>query len=292
MGNSVSCKSKWEQRQTKYKILFNKTQMEHAGNILKAVEDKNISKFKKLLGKNDTEIARNAILKITCFSNMWYHYIDMIGRPYITIHPATPFELVTAHYWHDMLEYLLKCGVNGNTALITYTLHDVNTMNVAVFKCVNVLLSADNIDVNTRIGSNQTPLCNVAAVDKKNAILKLLLKHKHIDVNTRLTHSIVYTPLMIACKALQVRNVHSILQHKHVQVNIQNRHGETALMLLVIWHRGEKVLPCARQLLTNGANVLQMKHNGNTALTYIEKYHSAVTIFSYHMTALLQHGRI
>ena len=70
-----------------------------------------------------------------------------------------------------------------------------------------------------------TPLHQAAAFDKRNAILKLLLSHKDVDIDFR-RPSNNETPLHEACHLRQTRNVKTLLSF-NASTKSKNFWGDT-----------------------------------------------------------------
>lgn len=125
-----------------------------------------------------------------------------------------------------------------------------------------------------------------AESDKNNCFLKLLLKHKNIDVNAR-KNAQNPTPLMIAATNLQAINLRWLLKHENISMNCTNNVGQTPLLRFVVKTKTHQLgisVTCIRQLLNMNVNVI------NNCGIYAWKYNNSNRI--YFIYALLIHGRI
>jgi ankyrin repeat protein len=177
------------------------------------VIDDNVDNIKKALGK---EKKSNAMM---IFSDL--------GR----LTGKTLFELAAEYCRPNILSYLLTLGVDinhrnsdGETALHICIQKKGSRKNRT--KCIQILLSNANIDVNMVDEFDYTPLQQVSQSDKNNHILKILLKHEHIDVNKQLINdygtvpTFYYSPLALACLGAQSQNVRHLVQHRNIDINL------------------------------------------------------------------------
>jgi ankyrin repeat protein len=207
------------------------------------------------------------------------------------INIVSAFQLASLYFRYEMLEYLLITGVNVNhkynngqpplhTLIMCTNVDDGNER----LKCIRLLLSHPQIDVNALDGQYRTPLiCAVLCNDV--AVVKMLLKCNKINVNI-VQRDMQHTALSIAQTWSYAAIVRKLVQHPDIDINMKYWLDRTAIMYQTRID-GTGALMCARQLLDQSAiDLNHVDEHGDTAITL------AVGAGTHFYPALFTHGRI
>jgi hypothetical protein len=250
-----------------------------AVSICDAITENDFTMFIQQLGTSRNEMISNAMTPITdtCTNNK-----------------LSPYLLCTKYARFGMLQYVLNIGGidvnqqddNGHNALAHLVLGGKVENSRDAIRCVKQLFTRPSFNLNAVDNFNRSALLLAAADERQFEIIKLLLKHKQINV-TQCDHS-GSSAIMDAAMHLHATNVRLLLRHcANVCVNDTNNRGRTALFLFACYDHGDVGLLCARQLLDHpDTNLNYVKDRDCTALTLTASRKKFLT------HALLTHGKI
>jgi len=126
-----------------------------------------------------------------------------------------------------VVQRLLECGAEAGDIAPDGQTPLFVAAKVGRAPVVKLLLSHAGIDVNTPDTLGRTPLY-IAAVNGHEEAVRLLLSDARVSVNTK-EYSSSWTPLIMAARYGHEKVVRLLLDHPEINVNAQTAYGETPL---------------------------------------------------------------
>jgi ankyrin repeat protein len=269
--------------------------------IFDAIINDDYATFVHLLGRNEKEIAENAMR-----FNRNRQPVIRVGK--LNVYDLSPFLLCAKYGRHKMLEFLLNipgininqqdsCGHNALAQRIVQTQIAQTNKRKQVIElkntviCTKLLLSQPLFNVNAIDSLNRSALELAAKDEKQYKIVTLLLKRINIWTHDKWG----FTAIMRAAMHLNATNIRLLLRnayphpisYMYTYVNQTNQDSHTALLLFAYQDPGERGLQCARQLLTRGyVDVHYIGNRDANAMTITVERHKYLT------QAMITHGRI
>ncbi len=256
--------------------------------LFDAIVDNNFATFVQLLGGTEIDKTITGFIRKEVRTGILYIHVPTHISPFLLCAKFGRYEMlefvIQTYSRHLTIFNINQQDSNGHNVVANIILsHEIDDRNCKI-NCIKLLTCNLSFNINTVNKHRESVLMLAVKVERHYEIVKLLLKHKQINVS--LHDQFGNTVLMSASRRQHATIIRLLLQNTNVSVNDCNKCGQTALYQCLCDNE-EAGLQCVRQLSNySDIDVNYAKGRNFTAMELTLEHDMFLT------HAMLMHGRI